>query len=63
MCSVSTAVSQGVLRCGEITRAGDLSGANLTRRNMRNQTPIDTAMPLDHCDVAEVIRQATALSR
>jgi hypothetical protein len=35
-------------------------GTDIVRRGT---TPIDTAMPLDHGDVAEVIRQAMALSR
>jgi len=38
-------------------------GADLTLSNRRGQTPIETAIALGHPDVAEVMRQAMALSQ
>jgi hypothetical protein len=38
-------------------------GADLTLRNRRNQTPIETAMAFGHPEVAEVMRQAMAPSK
>ncbi len=38
-------------------------GANLTLRNLRNQTPIETATAFRHPEVAEVLRQATKTSK
>jgi ankyrin repeat protein len=38
-------------------------GANLTLRNRRSQTPIETAVAFGHPDVAEVMRQAIAPSK
>jgi ankyrin repeat protein len=38
-------------------------GADLTLRNRRGQTPIETAIAFGHYDVAEVMRSAIALSK
>ena len=39
------------------------TGAALTLRNRRSQTPIETAIAFGHPDVAEVMRQAIAPSK
>jgi len=38
-------------------------GADLTLRNARNQTPIETALAFRHPEVAKVIRQAMTTSK